>query len=452
MKLKFFQRKTKGSDNSTPLKSDSSHNPAVPARSKVKHSIETVPMNDSSVIQGTPAQMLAATTATGLLALPRDLHIDVLGKFLNPGDWARLAATCQALRPIYSHKINIYKDELVKYVTELVPPAVLSDPVFERFPINYPLLGKILKKSGPIIKMMTNFNFEPWQIAALLGMEEAVEMAWYDAQRRNKNAVEGSYHPGKKDAKGYTLLHYEVVGGDRAVVENHITRIRIPSASEYYELAEIAAAAGSVEVIDLIRGDSGIFNMQWQHQKSHMTFADWAFKFDQEETVAWLLEQGTKLNAWRDESQVSLHRDANVASVVYAACREGNLQLLKELTEKFGDRILKTSDSNYRTALHYAFMSDNSTLIEWLVEEHRLSLSAEDASGKTPLHVLAEAAQKQPTLWRNLPTIAKNYGIEYVTKFRDKSSQSVKDYLESAGQPDVLSEINEMCRHQHGLK
>lgn len=103
-------------------------------------------------------------------------------------------------------------------------------------------------------------------------------------------------------------------------------------------------------------------------------------------------------------------------------------------------------------ALHHAFMFGNLKLIEWLVEERHQSLSAVDASGKTPFHVLAEAAQEQPTLWRNLPTLAKKYGIEYVTEFRDQRGLSVKGYLESAGQPDILSEIYEMCRHHHEFK
>lgn len=103
-------------------------------------------------------------------------------------------------------------------------------------------------------------------------------------------------------------------------------------------------------------------------------------------------------------------------------------------------------------ALHHAFMSGNLKLIEWLVEEGHQSLSVVDASGKTPFHVLAEVAQEQPTLWRNLPTLAKKYGIEYVTEFCDQRGLSVKDYLESAGQLDILSEIYEMCGHHHEFK
>ncbi len=322
MKLKlFFSRRNRDSSGNTPINGIAALTGSnEPQAQKKRH-------NTNLSGNGHSGQMVASAVAPGLLALPKDLHLDALGRFLNPNDWASLAATCKGLNNFYGKKIKSYKTEVIKYVTELVPAAVLSDPLFKDFPINYLRLGKILKKSGPIIKMMTNFNFEPWQIAALLGMEEALDVEWHAAQKRNPNIGEGPYTK-RKDDKGYTALHYEVVGGDRTVVQNHIEQLRRPDPLEYYELAEIAAAAGSIDIIDLIRScGHGVFNMQWMRQKTHQTFADWAFEFDQGETVTWLLGEGVRLNfcARWDKSQILRHRDINAAPILDSAHRDNNL-------------------------------------------------------------------------------------------------------------------------------
>jgi ankyrin len=151
--------------------------------------------------------------------------------------------------------------------------------------------------------------------------------------------------------------------------------------------------------------------------------------------------------------KVCLKLDINGISIAHAACEEGRLAFMKQFTKKFGNECLQQTDNRGLTALHYGCLSHNLELIEWLVVEHKMSLSATDSFGKTPLHYLAEKALENPSLclWEDILSFAEKFGIEYVTDFRDSSGQSVKDYLEGAvDQSKVLAEINMLCYHRNG--
>lgn len=165
---------------------------------------------------------------------------------------------------------------------------------------------------------------------------------------------------------------------------------------------------------------------------------------DFEDFVA-LLALYPDVNEW-------LKRDINGASIVHAACEVGKLLFLKELVLKFGAQCLMQTDNQGRTALHYACRSRNLSLIEWLVTEYKLSLTAEDSAGKIPFHMLAEAAEQRPQRWKNLPALAKRYGMEHLTDYPDHAGMTVKNYLEAADQPAVLKEIEDMCSRQFARK
>lgn len=516
MKLKFFSRKSKGSDKSVPINGDralgglaiegqpkkngsnsdslvnldSAHNGSVAVHRKANN-LKKVPVNRSAHNGAVPAprKMLfgrkkndskstsAVSQGAGLLALPNDVHFTSLGDLLNPGDWARLAATCKGLNGIYTKKIISYRDKLIK---QFFPPAVLDDELFKMYPIDYSRLLKVLKKSGLVIKMMASNGIKPPHIAALLGM-------W--------NALESSYTHCDlyiaKDREGYSPSHYRVVWGDKTDVENHLngsSTLFVHRRDDILALAEIAAGAGSVDVLEMLNETFAlnfkVINNSSGRLGEETSLIHPAVQFDQYETVKWLIEKGAetykgrnllcfaaehgrlkifnyflgidlntnRVNDFRDDYKDIDEYNISVSSRVHAACGDGNLKLLKKLSVSLGEGCLKTTDIYNRTALHYGVMSDNMELIEWLVEEHHLSLSAEDAFGKTPLHVLAEAAQERPQLWQKLPLIAEKYGIETVTEFRDENGLSFKDYLESAGQEDILNSVNTMCRGHHGLQ
>jgi ankyrin repeat protein len=534
------QLQKKGSNDNVSVIGDSAHHGSVPVHRKANNLTKVPIKNQAAQKEAVPPRRnmlfgrkkndskstLAVSQSAGLLALPGDVHITLLGDLLTPGDWARLAATCKRLKGIYSKKIMSYRDKLINQV---FPPAVLSDELFKMYPIDYSRLMKVLKKSGSVIKMMASFGIKASHLAALLGMVDRLEYCWgEDYDKYPANGAEGhtvshykvarvdgddiannifrieraELEPGQvarlpgvteasfdawcdararnpKIVEGYTELHYKVVRGDRNDVENHLfysDKNFIHKREKILELAEIAAAAGSLDVLDMLSEVYGL-NFNQINISKHMSLIHWGVAFDQIDTVKWLTKKGVE--TWRGENLLcfaaehgrlgifnyflsigldtkpvdfSEHPHIGVSSKVHAACGVGNLALLKRLIVKLGEGCLKTTDIHNRTALHYGVMSDNMEIIECLVEEHHLSLSAEDAFGRTPLHVLAEAAKERPKLWLTLPFIAKKYGTEYLTEFRDKNRMSVKDYLESAGHPDILSVINAMCEHQHGFK
>jgi hypothetical protein len=86
-------------------------------------------------------------------------------------------------------------------------------------------------------------------------------------------------------------------------------------------------------------------------------------------------------------------------------------------------------------------MSPNKGVVKLKI---RADLSSVTYVGRSP----STAAPTQG----NLSTLAKLYGIEYVTDYRDQAGMSVKDSLEFADQPTVLSEIDERGRHQFARK
>ncbi len=448
--------------------------------------------------------------------------------------------------------------------------------------------------------MMLTFDVKPWQIAALLGMDEALNAAF-------SHAIEDV-----KDSRGYTILHYYVVGGHENLVRDWFTRYKPffkAQTDDDYELAELAAAAGHASLLAMLKRIYG-YDLKRFNEELQITLIHCAVEFGQTGTAKWLIEkvgvdpgkgrnllllaaeytrlnfydyfvslnQGRQLtNAEFDELIIHVARfggknyimdlteknsdevmkgirfkgksillsavcggqyelvkycidrgwgeidqrwnngltilhvaagqgqvkliaqlleeypekldvqtvddfnrsllfssamhgdfakfwslytqyfshedcfkpDIGGKTIVHIACHSGCLIFLKALIQKLGDNCLSQTDQLNRTALHYASLSCNPALVEWLVKDHKFLLSAEDTTGKTPLHVLAEDAQNRPQLWNGLPWIAEKYGIEYITDFRDKDGMSVKDYLEAANRPTVLREINAMCRYHH---
>lgn len=140
-----------------------------------------------------------------------------------------------------------------------------------------------------------------------------------------------------------------------------------------------------------------------------------------------------------------LRQDSEGTSVVHVAAQHGRLIFLRQFVMKFGTDCLKVRDNLGRTALHYAVFSGNLSLMQWLVHQHGLSFGDTNKQDNTPLHLFVQSLNADSADWEDLVTYAEKFGLEYITEYRNSEGKSVKDYLELANQPKVLSEINAMC-------
>lgn len=287
MKLKLFQKGRSGSDNRTPAQSAPSPNDSTAVQGKTndrkglfqrrrnaKQSDNKAPAHVASSIPNAPAT---------ILSVPAAVHEYVLTNFLEPADWSRLSKVCRTLRAPYSNRIATYKETKMGEVsaTRLIPLAIFNDPLFIKFPPNYQLLAKTLNRAGPIIKMMLGKGVKAWQVAAFLGMDGALHAMYGDGIRD------------LKDGHGYTVEHYYMVTNDRMLVRSHFTRYKPffkAMTHEDYGFAEIAAAAGSVDILDMFRKSYG-FDLNRLNTELDITVIHCATQFGQGGTVRWLVEQ-----------------------------------------------------------------------------------------------------------------------------------------------------------------
>jgi len=224
----------------------------------------------------------AAKSPASILSLPAVVHEYVLSELLDPADWSRLSQVCTVLQAPYSRRIATYKDTKIDEVaaSKLIPPAIFNDPLFQKYPPNYKLLAKILNRASPVIKMLLSKGVKAWQVAALLGMEGALHATYGDGLRD------------LKDGHDYTVEHYYMVTNDRMLVRSHFTRYRPffkATTPEDYGFAEIAAAAGSVDILDMFRKSYG-FDLNRLNTELDITLIHCAIEFGQGGTVRWLIE------------------------------------------------------------------------------------------------------------------------------------------------------------------
>lgn len=528
------------------------------------------------------------------LGLPTGVLL-LIAQYLKPKDWAHLVLVCRALQPVFQQPIKTLNLSLQKTVIDsrVVPLTIFSDPFFVRFPPDFSEFEKLLKKGSVFLKQLFSYDIQPWEIAALLGMEEALDQTY------------GSGILDLKNIAGMGVLHMYCIGGQKHLVVSHIARYKPffkAVSEEDYLLAICATFTGQIEVLEMLKNNYG-FDLTRYDEKRKQTLLHSATTYSQTKTVKWLVSQkvdpklGENLlviaalaGNWRTYNylttlKLKLEFRSNMNAVLIAASRDGNtkfinmliqgyggdlktvnyqgldmlaaaisggkidmvqyccdqgwgeitrrwengisalhvaaragkidfipqlvekfpdqldiymvddlgrsilfsaaenvdfddflklaanfepnecvkqdsqgktiahltahhgkLIFLREFVKKYGAECLHVCDSLGRKSIHYAIFPGNIALIQWLITEHRLSFSEADHRGKTPLHLLVHTLNDNSTDWEDLVTYAEKFGIEYFTEYRDSDGKSVKDYLELANQPKILSDINAMCR------
>lgn len=130
-------------------------------------------------------------------------------------------------------------------------------------------------------------------------------------------------------------------------------------------------------------------------------------------------------------------------TIVHVAAGHGHLFFLQELVLNTDKACLQLRDNLNRTPLHHACTSGNLALQRWLVIEHHFSLTDYDKNKQTPLHLLAQEAEQDAYLWKDLVKLAKEFGIECITQYPDAKGKTPMDYLKESHQVELVHDLNE---------
>lgn len=238
-------------------------------------------------------------------------------------------------------KLTIFETRSMDSYLKAIPDAVLNSDFFKKSPIDSASLKKIFNKSGSIINQTLALDVQPWQIAALLGMEEALDRA------------HGHVLLDLKDEHGFGVLHYYVLGGHTELVRNWLARYKPFVKTETpddYRLLQLAVAAGNIPIIKLLKS-SYAFDLAHLIAEEQ-TLLHLAVEHGQSDTAKYLIEQGVdpnkgaclpvlaaKNNHWgiyNDLFQqgIKLKTKGDLNAILIYAAKYGQEKLLKRLLSK----------------------------------------------------------------------------------------------------------------------
>ena len=293
--------------------------------------------------KGSITRESGANNQSDLLKLPEDV-LFLVGHQLTLRDIAHLSLASSKLNEVYKKKA-FWAAQVDR--VHIVPKKLFSDPFFRNNPIDFQLLKKILNKSGAIIRSVFALGVEPWQIAALLGMEKELY------------AVYGKEIVNLKDNHGLGVPHYYVIAGHEHLLNDAFNRSwpgfkRKVKNNDDYRIVNLAAGAGHQSILTLLSRNFG-FDLARFDDKREVTLLHGAVEFGQKSIVEWLIEerQGVDPNigycilvvAARHSRWDIYHllRERGVkpkikkelnALLIYAS-RDGMVEVIKQLAEEF---------------------------------------------------------------------------------------------------------------------
>lgn len=335
------------------------------------------------------------------LGLPTGVLL-LIAQYLKPKDWAHLVLVCRALQPVFQQPIKTLNLSLQKTVIDsrVVPLTIFSDPFFVRFPPDFSEFEKLLKMGGEFLKHLFTLDVQPWEIAALLGMEEALQ------------ETHGSGVLELKNTAGIGVLHYYCIGGQKHLIVSHIARYKPffkAKSEDDYLLAECATFTGQIEVLELLKNNYG-FDLTRYNEKRKRTLLHSATTYSQTKTVKWLVSQkvdpklGENLlvvaalaGSWRIYNylttlKLKLEFRSNMNAVLIAASRDGNTKFINMLIQGYGGD-LKTVNYQGLDMLAAAISGGKIDMVQYCCDQGWGEITRRWENGISALHVAARAGK-----------------------------------------------------------
>lgn len=105
------------------------------------------------------------------------------------------------------------------------------------------------------------------------------------------------------------------------------------------------------------------------------------------ECVNYLIEIGLKAN---DTPMVSIEKKKDIFTPLHAACRGGNVEIVKKMVNENGDIFAR--GPNDETSLHYATINGSENCVRYLIEQ-RIDVHARTSNGFTAVHYASRDGQ-----------------------------------------------------------
>lgn len=244
--------------------------------------------------------------------------------------------------------------------------------------VKYNVSNKSLAPSLDLDFNISDLRYiKPVHLAAILGHKEAL----FSLMKHGAD-----FH--EPDSKGLTPLHYGVLTGNIPVVAllSASSDVQVGEKSNYqYKEAistlELAASLGMPKIFDCLRRN--------QSEKVSFDFLDRAIFSNSKEMIRTILE---------DEVFIKRYSKRYPEKILYAAIKLGDAEILEKVMElyQFKGKAEIFDARELQDALLYAAKAPDIFKVATLIKDNfgedilGALLRATDASGNTPMHILAE--------------------------------------------------------------
>lgn len=275
-------------------------------------------------------------------------------------------------------------------------------PIFQRYPLNYNDLARILSNALPLIDIL--FKNDPnceWKIAALCGRDDIVR------------ELLGDKITTTVDAYGRGPLHYYAIGGQIDCIKRHLARYHPPAGEKYtaeeierfdpgHKLPTLAALAGHNHLLEYFHGIG--YDLKKVYPRKYKTAKDetlltYAHFGGHNDTVDFLLKGGVDptigphraimssmyghWDLWKREDHKLPESREELIIIANNACKMGNYAVALELSTKYdilGDDLVESVIAGGHSNIFWQFL-----------KEDLFSLDTRFNNGVTVLHRLARA-------------------------------------------------------------
>jgi ankyrin repeat protein len=434
MKLKLFQRKPKDSNNTVPASCVSTKTVSIAVQPKKSGSHHTVPASRVAADAGVVPDQEGT-----ILSLPRDLQLLIArNPVLGDADWRSMQLSCRALRGIYQDE-NLWRERARNL--PYLPECVFDHPDFSRFNFNYRQLVGILVAGGEGLSFRLRYGAEPWQLAALLGLEDQLRIV-YQCPLRNVDVSQRM-----KD----TLLDFEDENAsgirDHFIIGNQ--QEKLVSWMKYYRpnfkasddpllrLPILAVSVGGIPMLQCLVKHYG-YDIKAFHPEDGSSLLYFAVFYGQRKMAKWLIEQGLSITKGvkrgqgdsflciaAEEGYWDIYRDLEARgavpthdsqyddllaqgavtldllpndsyndyyqSIMFSAIRRGNKAVYETMAEKCQIKPAKSVGPTKKIYFEFAIASGNHEMITCALDKKTGWGAIKDTfdNGETVLHIVA---------------------------------------------------------------
>lgn len=474
MKLRFLQRKTTDSSNDLQTQASSAKNTSsLQIRRKVKGAGKEAQVSESPLSRGSSPKVAEASSVqpkkngshpiippngraapkgvalvqeTPFLSLPKDVQLKIArDPNLNYADWRSMQLSCRALRDVYQSE-NLWRERARNLFC--LPECVFDHPDFGRFTFNYRHLVGILFAGGEGLSRRIRHGAEPWQLAALLGLEDQLRKVYQcplrnvEVSQRMKDPLllfEDEYESGIRD--------YFILGNQEEKLVSWMKYYKPmfkASDDPLLRLPILAVSVGGIPMLQCLVKNYG-YDIKAIHPENESSLLYYAVYWGQRKMTNWLINQGLSITKgiacgkgrcfadiaageghWEiyhdlvalgavptHDSQYDdlvaqgavtpdlLTNNDFYGSIMCSAVRHGNKAIYEIMSKKAGITLAKLGEFDRRHYFKFAFGSGNREMIVCALDEKTGwgSIKCTFDDDQTVLHVLARKGHVASIAW-----------------------------------------------------